>query len=88
MENVFRLKAMTIMGQLSKVDGAKFSYQQGFGNGPIMEIYHEKKFYSFTPTRQSFTEMDEFMEELQNKSPSGAVTPDEEHSKNIKDIIS
>lgn len=88
MENVFRLKAMTIMGCLSKVDGAEFSYRTEQGYDPILEIYHKKELHVFTPTRKSFTEMDDYLEELQKESPSGARTPDEEQSKIIKDIIS
>lgn len=64
MENVFRMKAMTIMGHLCKIDGAEFSYRYEHGCGPIMEVYHKKEFHTFTPDRESFTEMDRFLQEL------------------------
>jgi hypothetical protein len=64
MKNVFRLKAMTIMGHLCKIDGAEFSYRYEHGVGPIMEVYHKKEFHTFTPDRESFTDMDIFLQEL------------------------
>lgn len=69
MENVFRLKAMTIMGQLSKVDGAKFSYRHELNHGRIMEVYYKKELYEFIPNRESFENMNRFLEEWQIRKP-------------------
>jgi hypothetical protein len=64
MVNVFRMKAMTLMGQLSKIDGAEFSYRYEQGCGPIMEVYHKKEFHIFVPTGRCLREMDQYLDEL------------------------
>lgn len=64
MVNVFRMKAMTLMGQLSKIECAEFSCRYEQGCGPIMEVYHKKKFHTFVPTQRCLREMDQYLDVL------------------------